>query len=80
MFLAGDTHQRIYDSYVSLGSLGIAIRGRSSRLTLSHRSTREILTVAQALLGGESWDDLDGRIPIRTTRPPPMAAWLPDLG
>ena len=27
MFLAGDTHQRIYDSYVSLGSLGIAIRG-----------------------------------------------------
>ena len=27
MFLAGDTHQRIYDNYVSLGSLGIAIRG-----------------------------------------------------
>ncbi len=24
MFLAGDTHQRIYDNYVSLGSLGIA--------------------------------------------------------
>jgi superfamily I DNA/RNA helicase len=60
MFLAGDTHQRIYDSYVSLGSLGIAIRGRSSRLTLSYRSTHEILTVAAALLGGESWDDLDG--------------------
>ena len=45
MFLAGDTHQRIYDSYVSLGSLGIAIRGRSTRLTLSYRSTHEILTV-----------------------------------
>jgi len=62
MFLAGDTHQRIYDNYVSLGSLGIAIRGRSSRLTLSYRSTHEILTVAEALLGGESWDDLDGGI------------------
>ena len=60
MFLAGDTHQRIYDSYVSLGSLGIAIRGRSTRLTLSYRSTHEILTVAEGLLGSEEWDDLDG--------------------
>jgi superfamily I DNA/RNA helicase len=60
MFLAGDTHQRIYDSYVSLGSLGIAIRGRSTRLTLSYRSTHEILTVGGALLGNEAWDDLDG--------------------
>jgi superfamily I DNA/RNA helicase/mRNA-degrading endonuclease RelE of RelBE toxin-antitoxin system len=60
MFLVGDTHQRIYDSYVSLGSLGIAIRGRSARLTLSYRSTHEILTAAEALLGTEHWDDLDG--------------------
>jgi len=60
MFLAGDTHQRIYDNYVSLGSLGIAIRGRSTRLTLSYRSTHEILTVAEKLLGSEEWDDLDG--------------------
>ena len=60
MFLAGDTHQRIYDNYVSLGSLGIAIRGRSTRLTLSYRSTHEILTVAERLLGNEEWDDLDG--------------------
>jgi superfamily I DNA/RNA helicase/mRNA-degrading endonuclease RelE of RelBE toxin-antitoxin system len=60
MFLAGDTHQRIYDSYVSLSSLGIAIRGRSTRLTLSYRSTHEILAVAEGLLGSEEWDDLDG--------------------
>jgi superfamily I DNA/RNA helicase len=59
MFLAGDTHQRIYDNYVSLGSLGISIRGRSSRLTLSYRSTHEILQAAEALLGTEKWDDLD---------------------
>jgi superfamily I DNA/RNA helicase/mRNA-degrading endonuclease RelE of RelBE toxin-antitoxin system len=62
MFLFGDTHQRIYDSYVSLSSLGIAIRGRSTRLTLSYRSTHEILTVAEGLLGSEEWDDLDGGI------------------
>ncbi|MGH3279223.1 MAG: UvrD-helicase domain-containing protein, partial [Trebonia sp.] len=62
MFLAGDTHQRIYDSYASLGSLGIKIRGRSSRLTLSYRSTHEILTTAEALLGRQAWDDLDGGI------------------
>jgi superfamily I DNA/RNA helicase/mRNA-degrading endonuclease RelE of RelBE toxin-antitoxin system len=59
LFLAGDTHQRIYDNYVSLGSLGIEIRGRSSRLTLTYRSTHEILTVASRILGTESWDDMD---------------------
>ena len=53
LFLAGDTHQRIYDNYVSLGSLGIEIRGRSSRLTLSYRSTHEILTAASRILGTE---------------------------
>jgi superfamily I DNA/RNA helicase len=59
LFLAGDTHQRIYDNYVSLGSLGIEIRGRSSRLTLTYRSTHEILTTASRILGAESWDDMD---------------------
>jgi superfamily I DNA/RNA helicase/mRNA-degrading endonuclease RelE of RelBE toxin-antitoxin system len=59
MFLAGDTHQRIYDNYLSLGSLGIEIRGRSSRLTLTYRSTHEILTAASRILGTESWDDMD---------------------
>lgn len=60
MFLAADTHQRIYDNYVSLSSLGIAIRGRSTRLTLSYRTTREILRDATRLLGDEDWDDMDG--------------------
>ena len=46
MFLVGDTHQRIYDNHVTLGSLGINIRGRSSRLTLSYRTTRQILATA----------------------------------
>ncbi|HTJ70695.1 MAG TPA: UvrD-helicase domain-containing protein [Actinospica sp.] len=59
MFIAGDTHQRIYDNQVSLGSVGINIRGRSSRLTLSYRTTKEILAAALTVVSGESFDDLD---------------------
>ncbi|MBL7487316.1 UvrD-helicase domain-containing protein [Frankia sp. AgB1.9] len=61
LFLAGDTHQRIYDHYVTLGPLGINIRGRSTRLTLSYRSTREILGWAQQVVdpAHTTYDDLD---------------------
>jgi superfamily I DNA/RNA helicase len=59
LFLVGDTHQRIYDNYVSLGKLGVNIRGRSARLRLSYRTTHEILGSALALLGDQDWDDLD---------------------
>ncbi|MBL7502025.1 DEAD/DEAH box helicase [Frankia sp. CNm7] len=59
MFLVGDTHQRIYDNVVSLGSLGVNIRGRSHKLTLSYRTTRQILKLALQLLHGESYDNLD---------------------
>ncbi|UGY90763.1 UvrD-helicase domain-containing protein [Streptomyces gobiensis] len=60
LFLVGDTHQRIYDHQVTLGSLGVNIRGRSSRLTLSYRTTSEILRDAQRVLDGAAYDDLDG--------------------
>ncbi|ABD09504.1 hypothetical protein ThrDRAFT_00012 [Frankia casuarinae] len=60
IFLVGDTHQRIYDNYVTLGSLGVNIRGRSAKLTLSYRTTRQILWTALRLLAGETYDDLDG--------------------
>ncbi|MEB8339441.1 UvrD-helicase domain-containing protein [Streptomyces endophyticus] len=60
IFLVGDTHQRIYKQQVTLGSLGINIRGRSARLTLSYRTTRQILEKALEVLEGESFDDLDG--------------------
>jgi hypothetical protein len=33
--VAADPHQRIYDSRVSLTSLGISVRGRSRRLTMN---------------------------------------------
>lgn len=59
LFIAADTHQRIYDNQVSLGAVGVHIRGRSSRLTLSYRTTKEILAKALAVLSGETFDDLD---------------------
>ncbi|WP_329101710.1 AAA family ATPase [Micromonospora sp. NBC_01699] len=60
LFLTGDTHQRIYDNHVTLSSLGVNIRGRSSRLTLSYRTTRQILADALQIMTGEVYDDLDG--------------------
>jgi superfamily I DNA/RNA helicase len=54
MFLVGDPHQRIYDSRVSLRSLGINVRGRTSRLRLNYRSTEEILRWSASLLDGQA--------------------------
>jgi len=61
LFIAGDTHQRIYDHQVTLGPLGINIRGRSSRLTLSYRTTGQILDWALGILDTTHvpYDDLD---------------------
>jgi superfamily I DNA/RNA helicase len=59
IFCVADTHQRIYDNVVSLGSLGINIRGRSTRLTLNYRTTRQNLAWALQILRGESYDDMD---------------------
>jgi superfamily I DNA/RNA helicase/mRNA-degrading endonuclease RelE of RelBE toxin-antitoxin system len=59
LFLVGDTHQRIYDSQASLSALGINIVGRSARLTLSYRTTKEILITALGTMAGQSYDNLD---------------------
>ncbi|ASO21081.1 superfamily I DNA/RNA helicase [Actinoalloteichus hoggarensis] len=61
LFIAGDTHQRIYDHQVTLGTVGVNIRGRSSRLTLSYRTTREILARAIGVVDPQkvSYDNLD---------------------
>lgn len=52
MFLVGDPHQRVYDTRVSLRSLGVSVQGRSSRLRLNYRSTEEILRWSTSLLDG----------------------------
>ncbi|MEV6209592.1 UvrD-helicase domain-containing protein [Kitasatospora sp. NPDC051914] len=61
LFVTGDTHQRIYDNQVALGAVGINIRGRASRLTLSYRTTKEILAKAITVVTGKDveFDDLD---------------------
>lgn len=59
MFIVGDSHQRIYDRRTSLSKVGINIRGRSRRLRINYRTTHEILRWALALLGEETYDDLD---------------------
>ncbi|MFD9719913.1 UvrD-helicase domain-containing protein [Streptomyces sp. NPDC059076] len=60
LFIAGDTHQRIYGNKVSLRSLGVEVTGRSTRLRINYRTTREILAWSTALLTGERIDDMDG--------------------
>lgn len=60
LFITGDPHQRIYDSRVSLGSLGIAVTGRTHRLRLNYRSTEEILTWSTGLLSPVTVEDLGG--------------------
>ena len=77
LFIAADPHQRIYDSRVSLASLRISVRGRSRRLSLSYRTTQEILAWAVPLLGADPVVGLDGEVdsllgyrsPMRGQRP-----------
>ncbi|HWG99681.1 MAG TPA: UvrD-helicase domain-containing protein [Pilimelia sp.] len=59
LFLVGDAHQRIYARAAALSHQGIHTRGRSRRLTISYRTTREILRAGIALLRGHHYDDLD---------------------
>jgi hypothetical protein len=60
IFIAGDTHQRIYNNRVSLREVGINIAGRSSRLNINYRTTAEILGWSLGLLRGEPIDDMEG--------------------
>ncbi|MEV5933161.1 UvrD-helicase domain-containing protein [Streptomyces sp. NPDC052079] len=79
LFVVGDTHQRIYKNQVTLGSLGINIRGRSSRLSLSYRTTRQILRSALNVLGEETYDDLDGAADTLAGFRSVLSGGVPDL-
>lgn len=60
LFLAGDSHQRIYGRPVSFSSCGIEVRGRSRKLRLNYRTTDEIRKVADAIYEGITVDNMDG--------------------
>ncbi len=56
--LIGDGGQRIYPGGFSLRALGIEVRGRSHRLGVNYRTSRQIQRFADRLLDDE-FDDLD---------------------
>ncbi|NBE52425.1 UvrD-helicase domain-containing protein [Streptomyces boluensis] len=59
LFIAGDPHQRIYDSKVSLKALGIKVSGRSTKMRRNYRSTQQILRWSAALLAGRPIAELE---------------------
>ncbi|MGW0517131.1 UvrD-helicase domain-containing protein [Crossiella sp. NPDC003009] len=59
LFIVADPNQRIYNNNVSLASLGIGVRGRSHRLTISYRTTQEILSWSVGLLDSQPPTGLD---------------------
>lgn len=59
LFIVGDAHQRIYGRRSSLSKVGINIRGRSRKLRINYRTTRQILRWSLAMLGEGDYDDLD---------------------
>jgi superfamily I DNA/RNA helicase len=60
LFIAEDSHQRIYGRHIVLSRFGVRIVGRSRRLTLNYRTTQENLNYALGLLeGGRYFDSED---------------------
>ncbi|AMO59910.1 ATP-dependent DNA helicase, UvrD/REP family [Mycolicibacterium phlei] len=59
LFIAEDSHQRIYGSPVVLSRFGIKIIGRSRRLTLNYRTTAQNLHFAVSILSGAEYRDLE---------------------
>lgn len=59
LFLAEDSHQRIYGPRTVLGRYGIKIVGRSRRLTLNYRTTAQNLHYAMTVLDGGDYVDLE---------------------
>jgi superfamily I DNA/RNA helicase len=59
LFIAEDSHQRIYGPRTVLGRYGIRIVGRSQRLTLNYRTTAQNLRYAMTILDGADYIDLE---------------------
>jgi superfamily I DNA/RNA helicase len=81
IFIAEDSHQRIYGQRVVVGRLGIKIVGRSRRLALNYRTTAQNLQFAVGVLEGGEYLDLEdeataveGYRSARTGPPPRLVA------
>ncbi|WP_166784106.1 3'-5' exonuclease [Cryobacterium suzukii] len=62
MFIADDIHQRIYGQPVVLSRLGVAVVGRSRRLTLNYRTTEQNLRYALDVLRGATFVDSENAV------------------
>lgn len=77
LFFAGDSGQRIFQQPFSWKSVGVDIRGRSRNLRVNYRTSHQIRTEADKLLG-PILTDADGDSEIRTDTvsvfngPPPI--------
>ncbi|MBH0779338.1 3'-5' exonuclease [Nocardia bovistercoris] len=81
LFIAEDSHQRIYGQPVVLSRMGIKITGRSRRLTLNYRTTAQNLRFAVGILSGAEYHDLVGErestLEYRSARNGPTPRPLP---
>jgi len=59
LFIAEDSHQRIYGPRTVLSRYGIKVTGRSRRLTLNYRTTAQNLQYAMGVLEGGHYVDLE---------------------
>ena len=64
LFIAGDLGQRIFQAPFSWKSVGVDIRGRSRTLRVNYRTSHQIRTQADRLLGPEV-SDVDGNTESR---------------
>ena len=64
LFFAGDLGQRIFQTPFSWKALGVDVRGRSHTLKLNYRTSHQIRTQADRLLGPEV-TDVDGNVEDR---------------
>jgi superfamily I DNA/RNA helicase len=85
LFFAGDLGQRIFQQPFSWKALGVDIRGRSRTLRVNYRTSHQIRTQADRLLG-PTVTDVDGNSEDRTDTvsvfngPPPTIRVLPSEG
>ena len=64
LYFAGDSGQRIFQSAFSWKALGVDIRGRSANLRVNYRTSHQIRSQADRLLG-ETVVDADGNVEER---------------
>src|SRR5690606_36020617 len=64
LFFAGDLGQRIFQQPFSWAALGVELRGRSRTLHLNYRTSHQIRSQADRLLGPEL-SDVDGNVEDR---------------